>query len=112
MRGGFAGDFFFLLLFFTLVTGPRRSLSLKLSDTRVYEPQTRARFAGENADWARVTRDLGRVRSGWEARRQRVAGQPCEDLGRRDRNRGEQPNVMWYRGGLVFEAHRLLYHSS
>jgi len=31
-----------LLLFFcTLVTGPRRSLSLKLSDTRVYEPQIR-----------------------------------------------------------------------
>ena len=27
--------------FFTLVTGPRRSLSLKLSDTRVYEPQIR-----------------------------------------------------------------------
>ena len=27
--------FFF---FFTLVTGPRRSLSLKLSDTQVYEP--------------------------------------------------------------------------
>ena len=26
--------------FFTLVTGPRRSLSLKLSDTRVYEPQS------------------------------------------------------------------------
>ena len=24
--------------FFALVTGPRRSLSLKLSDTRVYEP--------------------------------------------------------------------------
>ena len=31
------------LFFFTLVTGPR-SLSLKLSDTRVYEPQTRARL--------------------------------------------------------------------
>jgi len=30
--------FFF---FFTLVTSPRRSLSLKLSDTRVYEPQIR-----------------------------------------------------------------------
>jgi len=27
-----------LLFFFTLVTGPRRSLSLKLRDTRVYEP--------------------------------------------------------------------------
>jgi len=33
--------FFF---FFTLVTGPRRSLSLELSDTRVYEPQIRARL--------------------------------------------------------------------
>ena len=32
MRGR---DFFF---FFSLVTGPRRSLSLKLSDTKVYEP--------------------------------------------------------------------------
>ena len=21
-------------------------------------------------------------------------------------------NVLWYRGGLVFEAHRLLYHSA
>jgi len=30
-----------LLFFFTLVTGPRRSLSLKLSDTRIYEPQMR-----------------------------------------------------------------------
>ena len=27
------------IFFFTLITGPRRSLSLKLSDTRVYEPQ-------------------------------------------------------------------------
>ena len=31
----------FFFFFFTLVTGPRRSLSLKLSDTRVYEPQIR-----------------------------------------------------------------------
>ena len=30
--------FFFFFFFLTLVTGPRRSLSLKLSDTRVYEP--------------------------------------------------------------------------
>ena len=33
---------FFFFFFVTLVTGPRRSLSLKLSDTRVYEPQIRA----------------------------------------------------------------------
>jgi len=26
--------------------------------------------------------------------------------------RGAFPNVLWYRGGLVFEAHRLLYHSA
>ena len=32
--GSPAPDFFF----FTLVTGPKGSLSLKLSDTRVYEP--------------------------------------------------------------------------
>ena len=30
------------ILFFTLVTGARRSLSLKLSDTSVYEPPIRA----------------------------------------------------------------------
>jgi len=39
-----------VFFFFTLVTGPRRSLSMKLSDTRVYEPQIRARLPGENSD--------------------------------------------------------------
>ena len=34
--------------FFTLVTGPRRSLSSKLSDTRVYEPFIRARLGNHN----------------------------------------------------------------
>jgi len=34
-----------VFFFFTLGTGPRRSLSLKLSDARVYEPQIRARLA-------------------------------------------------------------------
>ena len=34
--------------FFTLVTGPRRSLSLELSDRRVYAPQIRARFPGKS----------------------------------------------------------------
>ena len=33
-----------LFCFFTLVTGPRRSLSLQLSDTRIYAPQIRARL--------------------------------------------------------------------
>ena len=32
------------LLFFTLVTGPSRSLGREMSDTRVYEPQIRARL--------------------------------------------------------------------
>jgi len=39
------GSFFFF--FFTLVTGPRRSLSLKLSDTKVYEPQMEESVVGE-----------------------------------------------------------------
>jgi len=34
----------FFFFFFTLVTGPRRSLSLKFSGTRVYAPQIRARL--------------------------------------------------------------------
>ena len=33
-----------LLYFLTLVRGPRRSLRLELSDTRVYAPQIRARL--------------------------------------------------------------------
>ena len=33
---------------FTLVTGPRRSLSLNLSNTRVYEPHIRARLGTTN----------------------------------------------------------------
>ena len=49
-EGLLACVFFF---FFTLVTGPRRSLSLKLSDTRVYEPQIRARL-GTTAHFCRV----------------------------------------------------------
>jgi len=36
-----------LFFFFTLATGPRRSLGLKLTDTRVYEPQIRARLGTE-----------------------------------------------------------------
>ena len=39
-RNSQTGRFFF----FTLVTGPKRSLSLKLSDTRVHVPQIRARL--------------------------------------------------------------------
>ena len=39
-----ADQVLFFFLFFTLVTGPRRSLILKLSDTRVYGPQIRARL--------------------------------------------------------------------
>ena len=35
---------YFFFFFFTLVTGPRRALSLKLSDARVYEPEIRTRL--------------------------------------------------------------------
>ena len=34
--------------FFTLVTGPRMSLSLKLSDTRVHGPYIRVRLGNHN----------------------------------------------------------------
>ena len=41
-RGGAIREEEASFFFFTLVTGPRRSLSLKLSDARVYEPHIRA----------------------------------------------------------------------
>ena len=55
--------FFFFFFFFTLVTRPRRSLSLRLSDARVYEPQIRALSAQMTEvflthDWAND--ELGR----------------------------------------------------
>ena len=37
-----------LFFFLTLVTSPRRSLSLQLSDARVYEPLIRARVGNHN----------------------------------------------------------------
>ena len=49
--------FFFFL---TLVTGPRRSLSLKLRDTRVDEPQIRARLRSSGTDEERSAGTLGR----------------------------------------------------
>ena len=49
--------------FFTLVTSPRRSLSLNLSDTRVYEPQIQARL-GTTAHFCEViTCERGRAPS-------------------------------------------------
>jgi len=45
-------DFFFFSSF-TLITGPTRSLGLRLSDTRVYEPQIRARL-GTTAHFCEV----------------------------------------------------------
>ena len=38
----------FFFFFFTLVTGPRRCLSLKLGDTRLYVPGIRARLGNRN----------------------------------------------------------------
>jgi len=64
--------------FLTLVTGPRRSLSLKLSDTRVYEPQIRARL-GTTALFGRFRRDWGQREQRDGARgRARVVGELLE----------------------------------
>ena len=66
------------IFFFTLVTGPRRSLSLKLSDTRFYESMSLS-FAAKQ-----VTRQ----------------------------HMGTPSVVQRFRGGLVFKAHRRVYHST
>ena len=41
--------------------GPRRSLSLTLSDTRVYKPQIRARLGTGGENVARGARDAGQA---------------------------------------------------
>ena len=41
-----------------IVTGPRRSLSLKLRDTRVYEPQIRARLGTTTRFYTMVVVEL------------------------------------------------------
>ena len=46
-----------LFFFFTLVTGPRGSLSLTLSETRVYAPQTRA-LLGTTPHFCEVVRGV------------------------------------------------------
>jgi hypothetical protein len=51
-------DLFFFFFFFTLGTDPRRSLSLKLSAARVYEPQIRARL-GITAHFCKVVIKTG-----------------------------------------------------
>ena len=63
-------NFFFI---FTLVTGPRRSLSLKLSDTRVYEPQIRVAVPGNRASVA-VPRQTIRPASTLEAAQGQMDG--------------------------------------
>ena len=60
----------FFCFFFTLITGPGRSLSLKLSDTRVYEPQIIARL-GTTA--VALVRTLPLGRTPWIRRRANTA---------------------------------------
>ena len=52
----------FFLFFFTLVSGRRRSLSLKLSDTGVYEPQLRETRRERAASPRRYERPSARAR--------------------------------------------------
>ena len=91
----------FLFFFFTLVTGTRRSLSLKLSDTRVYEPQIRARLGSHNTPILTACRYEVRVRSSrdgqWSDFSQAVA---CETLAA-GAPRMKAPEVLCERSSFV-----------
>ena len=80
----------FLSLFFTLVTGHRRSLSLKLSDARVNEPQIRARLGNHN------TPILGFCRSSTHGDTHTCKPQ-FDDTGTED---ALPPSSVWRAGGL------------
>ena len=49
---------FFFFFFITLVTGPRWSLNIKLSDTMVYEPQIRTRLGTAANSYELLVRDV------------------------------------------------------
>ena len=55
---------YFFFFSFTLFSGPRRSLNLKLSDTRVYEPQIRARLGTGGGAATSTGGARGRARHG------------------------------------------------
>ena len=88
------------VFFFTRVTGPRRPLSLKLRDTRVYEPQIRARLGTS----------LNRGPCHGAEFRVSTVGVKTQHLMHRTPLNDTDPCLARCRGGLVFEAHRLLYH--
>jgi len=99
-------EFFFF--FFTLVTGPSRSLGLKLSDTRVYEPQIRARLGtGMRVQGRRLTALSDRTDEGGPRGPLALAYAAAG----RSRPACCARNFAWFRRGLVFKAHRLVYHS-
>ena len=126
-----------ILLLLSLVTGPRRSLSLKLSDTRVNEPQMRDRLRlrgpqrGSRLCRLKTSRVASLIKAPtlmlssmihelliWRALAYRRFT-PCvlqrSVVSAHESHGLEQPlyrNMQWFRGGLVFEAHRLLYHCS
>ena len=70
---GMTGEGLVFFFFFTLVTGPRRSLSLKRSDTNVDEPQIRA-CLGTTAHFCRVVVRMPSLRSSLERLRLALDG--------------------------------------
>jgi len=75
--------------FVTLVKGPRRSLSLNLSDTRVYEPQIRARL-GTTAHFCEVdVLRLRRTRKQWSITRAFVSHITCSGDTRQKIDQGD-----------------------
>ena len=78
-RGLKVKDLVLLLLLYSR-TGPRRAVSLKLSDTRVYEPEKRTRL-GRNREMCTLSHVHVRMVS-------TTSSQSCEAVPRRDRIQG------------------------
>jgi len=77
-----------------------------LSDTRVYEPHIRARFTTCSETITSTNANSTAVVAVSRMDVDISDGLLCQNLEPLHRN------VLWYRGGFVFEAHRLFYHSA
>ena len=96
--------------FFTLVTGPRRSLRLKLSDTRVYEPQIRAqpRCATSRTGCGRRSTPPRRPSRPSSASSSPLASSATVAIHPGDNIRANGPSQKWTRPGMPTDSGGIL----
>ena len=97
-KGGKEGATLLLLLLYSR-TGPRRALRLKLSDTRVYEPEKRTRLGRRGQPRTLTSSSTQEVKEGKEGREGKDAKEGSRHALRRSRY---TPARIWSRGPVMW----------